>query len=557
MAKPRIAEKSMERLEKIKKQHEDNRKRYDEFWRQTARFTNPNMADWNNEPSQRRPDDTVHIYDTTVQKASKTLTDGLQGYSFARNQAWFKYALESTGEKDVSFWSSEESMSDEEASWLQAAERHSYSQLQKSNFYDEGRTFVKCCADFGTAVMTRTDDVYRNIPTYRTEHLKWCYVDENPYGEVDVLFREFWLNPYRAAGQFGPDKLPERIKTAYNEGKLTLFKFIQAILPPDRYDLDVPRKKNKPFYSVYWAEGDQKNPIMDGWYNTKPFFVWRWSRNLDGDVWGVDAPGMMELPTVRQLNGERADFSRISQQTARPPLKATEGLKSRIKFQPQGVTFMRPGEDFTPVPVTGNPEPLLNDMAMLKQSINESYYTDFFLILSQNIERQKTATEVDGIQGEKAALLSSFYGRLTSEFLEPVLEDLFSLELLAGRIPVPPESLQSRDLRIDMISPLAQMQKRYLMLGASQQALAEIAALVQMVQDPAVLDNLNFDQQVRNIADAYGLDKRVVRDMADVERMRQARAEQQAALLQQAQQMEQAKVGADIMGKLPKEGGPQ
>lgn len=539
--KPKIAVESFKRLTKVKEQLVQDRKRYDTVWKEAARFINPNMSDWNDEPNQTKPEDNAHIYDTTVQKASQNLTDGIQGYSFSRNQAWNTIALED-----------EEELTDSEAQWLETAERRINAKLQKSTFYDEGRTFVKCGADFGTAIMMRVDDMNRGVPVYKTQHIKRCYIDENEYGEVDVLFRDFWINAYKAAALFGYENLPERIKTSYDNVDMKLFKFTQAILPPDRYDLDVPRSKVKPFYTLYWADIDQNNPIMDDGYPIKSFFVWRWSRNLDGDVWGVDAPGMLMVPEVKMLNTMRADYSRLLQLAARPPIKATQQLQNKIKFTPNGVTYLPAGQDFTPAIVTGRVDAISEDIQDIRRTINESYYNDFFLILSQNIEKDKTATEVSGLQGEKAAILSAFYGRLTSEFLEPVLEDIFSLELNTGGLPIPPDSLREKDLRIDMISPLAMMQKRYLIIGASQQALAEIFALAQA--SPTVLDNLDLDVHVRNIADAYGLDKRVVRDLVDVEKLRQARNNAQQALLNQQMQLEQAKVGADIVSKIPNEG---
>jgi hypothetical protein len=510
-------------------------------WKQAAQYINPDM-DWNEEPdAAQKPEDTAHIYDTTAIKASNTLADGIQGYSFARNQAWFKTALE-----DI------ENMSGDETAWLQNAEKTMYRQTQKSNFYDEGRAFVKCCADFGTAIMTRTDDILRRIPTYKTQHLKFCCIDENRYGEVDVLFRDFWIDAYKAASIFGVDKLPKNIKDAYEKGNMKLWKFTQAILPVDRYDIDIHRPQSKDFYTVYWSGIERDKPIMDGYYELKPFFAWRWSRNLDGGVWGSSSPGIMELPDIKQANSVRADYSRIVQQMGRPPIKATEGLNARINLRPNGVTSLRPGEDFALVPVTGNPQGLGDDLERLHKAINEAYYTDFFLILSQNIEKQKTATEVAGIQGEKAALMSAFYGRLSAEFLEPMLEDLFSLELLSGRIPRPPESLlqQERRIRLDMISPLAQMQRRYLMLGSSQQAIAEIAGLAKL--NPQIIDNLNLDQQARNIAEAYGLDKTVVLDMADVMRMRQARAQAQQQEMARQQQLQGLDVGSKALANVSK-----
>jgi hypothetical protein len=513
----------------------------DERWKQTARYINPDMT-WNEEPDAvQKPEDNSVIYDNTAIKASNILADGIQGYSFARNQAWFKAALE-----DV------EDMSNKENAWLQYAEKVMYRQTQKSNFYDEGRTFVKCCADFGTAIMTREDDVIRGIPSYKTQHLKNCTIDENAFGEIDVLFRGIWIDAFKAASIFGIKNLPENIKEAYEKGNMKLWKFTQAIIPADRYDLDIDHPQNKYYYTVYWAEIEKEKAIIDGYYQLKPFFCWRWSRNLDGGVWGSNSPGTMELPDIKQANSVRSDLSRLEQQMGRPPIKATEGLVGRINLKPNGVTSVRQGEDFQFINSVGDPKGMIDDLSRLQQSINEAYYTDFFLILSQNMAKQKTATEVAGIQGEKAALMSAFYGRLSAEFLEPLLEDLFSIELLSGRIPRPPESLWSmnRQLRIDMISPLAQMQRRYLMLGSSQQAITEITALAQL--NPQILDNINFDQQARDIADAYGMDKRIIYDMADVQRIRQARAQAQEQAMARAQQLQGLEVGSKALANVSK-----
>jgi hypothetical protein len=492
--------------------------------------------DWSEEPERtQKAEDVRHIYDTTAVKASNTLADGIQGYSFARNQAWFKIGLE-----DI------DDLNSEEGAWLSYAEKEMYAQLQKSNFYDEGRTFVKYCADFGTAVLTREDDVVRRIPSYKAQHLKNCCLDENQYGEADVLFIDFWIDAFKAGAVFGEKRLPRTMKDARGRGDLKLWKFTQAILPVDKYDLDIEHPEYKRFYTVYWADIEKDKALLDGYYQLKPFFAWRWARNLDGGVWGAESPGLNMLPNIKQANSMRADYSRMVQQMGRPPIKATEGLNGRINLHPNGVTTVRPGEDFALVAGVGNPSGVMQDLAMIQQAINEAYYTDFFLILSQNIQKQKTATEVAGIQGEKAALMSAFYGRLAAEFLEPMLEDLFSLELLSGRIERPPESLLERggkSMRIDMISPLAQMQKRYVTLGESQQAIMAIAQLAQI--NPQVLDNLNLDQEVRDIAEAYGLDKRVVYEVEQVMQKRQQQAQAAAAQQQAVQQMQ----GMEIQSK--------
>jgi hypothetical protein len=539
---PRIAKGSLERLQKIQKQIKENRSEIERLWRDTARYINPSM-DWNEEPSQtQKTEDTRHIYDTTAVKASNTLADGIQGYSFARNQAWFKLSIEEGGD-----------LTTEESAWLTYAEKEIYAQFQKSTFYDEGRQFVKYGADFGTAIMTREDDITRRIPTYRTQHLKNCCIDENRYGEADALFIDFWRDAFKAAAIFGEERLPRPVRDARDNGKLGLWKFTQAIFPVDKYDMDIEKPGYKRFYTVFWADIEKDKALLDGYYQLKPFFVWRWARSLDGGVWGAESPGLNMLPNIKQANSMRADYTRMVQQMGRPPIKATEGLNGRINLNPNGVTTIRPGEDYQLVTGVGNPSGVLQDLALIQKAINEAYNTDFFLILSQNIEKQKTATEVAAIQGEKAALMSAFYGRLASEFLEPVLEDIFSLELLSGRIERPPDSLLGRggqSLRIDMVSPLAQMQKRLLTLGGSQQAIMEIAALAQL--NPGILDNLDLDREARDIADAYGLDKRVLKEEEAVAAERAARARQQQDMQQQAMRLQTMDVGSKALANASK-----
>jgi hypothetical protein len=539
--KPRITKEGLERLIKIHEQIKENRKGMEGRWKEIAQYVNYEM-NWGEEPDgKQKPEDTARIYDSTAAKASNTLADGIQGYSFARNQAWFKVALEGVEEMD-----------EEESEWLQLVEKRMYRQIQRTNFYEEGRVFVKCCADFGTAVMTREDDVARMMPVYKTQHLNRCAIDENSFGEADVLFREFWMDAFKAAETFGEDRLTKGIKEAYDSGKMRQWKFTQAILPVGRYGIETGKPpEGKTYYTVYWADVDREKAVSDGYYQLKPFFCWRWSRNMDGGAWGSGNPGSTSLSDIKQANSVRGDLSRLEQQMGRPPLKATEGLNGRINLRPNGVTSLRPGEDFAYMQNIGNPQGMMDDLQRLQKAINEAYYTDFFLILSMNMEKQKTATEVAGIQGEKAALMSAFYGRLTSEFLEPLLEDLFLLEIAAGRAPLPPERLMRPEaLRLDMISPLAQMQRRYLSLGSGQQAVGEILALAQA--SPQILDNLDLDRQARIIADAYGMDKRVIKDEEEVGRMRKERARQEAEMRQSAMQMQGLDVGAKAMGNMAK-----
>jgi len=549
-ATPRISVESLDVLYQIRGQLIEEREQIIPTWKEIAQHCNPLLADWNFESEiQTTLPDMKVVYDNTAMKASGRLADGIQGYSFSRSSAWNRLATE------------DESLMDrtDVSSYLQRSEIGLYNQWAKSSFYDEGRSFIRIGADFGTAIMFRTNNVVRGIPQYQVLHLKRCCIMEDENGEVDTLFRDLWLTPFDAVAMFGYEALPVIIQDAYRNNDTTRKMFTQFIFPLDKFDLDIDARSTKgmPFYSVYVADCDHRKAIREGGYEVKPFFVWRWSRNPDGSVWGIDCPGMLEISNVMMLSGMRKDYHRMIQLRARPPLKATEQLQGRLNLTPSGVTWMRAGEDYGAGMLIGDTKGILEDMSLLQKGVNESYHTELFLVLTQNIQRTKTATEVEGLRGEQAAMLTAFFGRLGAEFLEPVTEDLFQLEIDAGRAPPAPRVLGGQRIKIDLVSPLAQLQKRYLLLDNTRQALNEIFTLAQI--DKTALDPVNLEAYVRSIGKYYNIDRNVLRDVYEVQKIRAARQKQQEAMLKAQMQMKAAELQSKVYGatsKAPEAGSP-
>jgi hypothetical protein len=239
------------------------------------------------------------------------------------------------------------------------------------------------------------------------------------------------------------------------------------------------------------------------------------------------------------------DKFRLSQLTARPPIKRTEGLL--VNFVPGGLIDVRAGQDFQPQPVTGNLAWLTDDIEKMKEATRETYYSDFFLVLTENIDRMKTATEVAGLQDEKSALLSSFFGRLATEFLEPVLEDLFASEIKFRKLEAPPSGIADSELAVDFVSPLAMIQKRAHELSTTKAFMAEILPLAEV--RPDILDKVDLDQYVNVVAEAGSVNQKVIRKDQDVADIRKARADLQMQMAKQQMELEAAKTGADVYAK--------
>lgn len=539
-----VTEKQMEAIASLYKKLQEYRAVYEGQWGEIIRYLAPSYASarTTGEPGREPAPDFKDLFDTTAIYASNILADGLQGYAFGRNVAWFRLRFE---QKD-------QSNNKLHKEYLQAVEKHLYDQLDKSNFYDEARAFLRCGADFGTSIMTMEHDASRGIPVFHSLHPGMYVIEENRYGEVAVLIRRFWLSQNEAIEMFGEDKLPRQI-TQNKDDVSTLYEFCQYIAPDTRIKVDVAGTDS--YVSIYWSTEDAKKPVKEERFEHKPFFAWRWAKNPCGSPWGVDNPGMVELPNIKMLQSLKQDQLRLSQLQARPPIKRTEGL--RVNFTPSGFTDITPGADFAPVQVVGNLAWTENQIALYRQQIDASYHKDFFLALMSNLERVKTATEVNALMDEKSAIMSSFFSRLSHEFIEPILEAVYDLEMQAMRTPAPPLSLPKQMLRIDYVSPLSMIQKRALTFNTTKQFLAELLSIAEL--NPAVFDKVNLDRYVEVAGEGYNVDEKIIKSDKEVAAIRAARAQLQQQQLNFQNQVEATKAGAQgysAASKAPEKGSP-
>jgi hypothetical protein len=481
------------------------------------------------------------LYDTTGIEASNIAADGLQGYAFGRSIAWFRLQFENKMLMEVHA----------NKKWLEKQERKIYAQLDKSNYYDESRAFVKCGFDFGTSVMTLDEDKKRNIPIFHTLHPGTYVIDENQHGEVDTLIRDFYLSKEEAIDKFGEENIPDKMRKSQNIGELYMFS--HYIGPNNKIKLDVPGEDE--YISLYWADIDKDKPVEAKRFEKKRFFAWRWAKNPCGSPWGVDSPGMVQISNIKMLQSICSDQVRLSQLQGRPPIKKTAGLQ--INFYPSGMTDLKPGEDFQPQNVTGNLSWTEQRIQMLQQQVRSSYYVDFFLALMTSQDKNKTATEVQALQDEKSAIMASFFSRLAHEFIEPVLEAIYELEMESRRLDKPPAGMDKQNINIDFISPLTMLQKRAQGLNTTKQFLSEILGISEIYLP--ILDKVDFDEYAELAGEAYSVDNRVIREDDKVRDIRAQRAQMQADQLKRQQAIEAAKVQNDAIAKgskAPEKGSP-
>ena len=160
-----------------------------------------------------------------------------------------------------------------------------------------------------------------------------------------------------------------------------------------------------------------------------------------------------------------------------------------------------------------------------------------------------TATEVMELQGEKASALSDMVVSLNGP-LQKIVQRSFNLLLRQGKIPPPPDSLRESGARmkVDLIGPLAQAQKKYHEANGIAQGLS-LAGGVAQIAGPAALDAVDFDRLIKTGLEMAGVSQNVIREDEDIAAIRQARAQAEAQARRQALALEQQK---NILGNFNK-----
>jgi hypothetical protein len=168
-----------------------------------------------------------------------------------------------------------------------------------------------------------------------------------------------------------------------------------------------------------------------------------------------------------------------------------------------------------------------------QERIKSVFFSDLFFLLAQSDNRQKTATEIIASQRENLRLLGPIIERLNPDFLRIVIARCYDLENQAGRLPPPPEEIQGLDIKVEIISLIAQAQ-RLTVVTPIEQLAGMVASMSQIW--PEVTDKFNADQAVDELAEALGIPSGIVNSDEVVQEIRR----QQDIALQQQQQLEQA-----------------
>lgn len=479
------------------------------------------------------------IFDSTAIDANETLSSSMQGSLTSPSTMWF-----SIGFRD------DELNDDQDAQeWLEECSKRMYRALQDSNFDLESAEFYLDLTSFGTSVIfeeaeSEDPDDWKGLD-FQAAPVRDCYFEMDHKNQVLRFYRQYQWTALQIVDKFGKSKTPEIVlKTlARTDSNDTRFQVVFCVY--ERMD----KKANKETTSILaaserpygwkWILHKDGSQIGDeGGYYEQPAFVARW-RKTSGSQWGY-SPAHICLSDILTLNELTEETLEALGKVVDPSTITTErNLMSDLDLGRGGLTVVKDIDDIKSYESKARFDVGELRIDRMQESIRRAFRVDQ---LQMKESPAMTATEVNARYQEMQKLLGPTLGRLTSDYLDPLINRTFKIMYRANQLPEIPESVKEAgaELDVEYIGPLPRAQRQEV-VQSTNQWMANTAGLAEIV--PEILDIPDFDMIARDSAKLSGIPAKYLKSKEAVTKVRKDRQEQQAA----AMQAEQAKAEGEAM----------
>lgn len=442
--------------------------------------------------------------------------------------------------------------------WFEMATKllFKYRYAPAGNFAAQNQNSYEGLGAFGTAGMfvdQFESATLRRGLRYKSIPLGELFIMENHQGLVDGFVRWFRLTPRQVMQKWGPDWFPEVLRTPLEANSQNQYDFLHVVKPRSDFERGRLDARGKPYGSWYISMEGRCLMAPPGGYTTFPIAISRYTQT-PGEVYGR-SPAMMVLPALKTLNAQKRTFLKQAHRAADPVLLTADDGLIGVDLRPGALNkggVSSAGQELVKVLPTGNIQISKEAMAEEKSLINDAFLVTLFQILTET--PQMTATEVIERTNEKGILLAPTVGRQQSEYLGPMVDRELDLLAQQGLLPPMPPRLREAqgEYQVVYTSPLSRAQRAQEAAGFMR-TLEGIKELVNITQDPSLLDSFDFDVAIPAIAEIQGVLPSWMADDDKIAAKRQARAKQQQqqqaiqAMPSQAAMMKaqavQAKVG--------------
>jgi hypothetical protein len=416
--------------------------------------------------------------------------------------------------------------------------------LNRSNFYDQMFPSYKSSGVYGTSLLFEEEDIKDGARFYNMP-LKQVVFTEDAKGRATEFYLDFEYSARQAANRWGVEALAtemqEEIKANRDQKKHS---FVLYISTRDIREVQKQDKKNLPIQAL-WIDKKNKKIVEESGYHEMPAMVHRFDKR-PFLPWGF-SPAMKALPFARLLNAVAKTNLRAMMKHTDPPVALpSNAFILPFNQNPRAVNYYKKDSmDKNSVFAfanQGDPQIGLNAVEYYSNKVKTLMFHDTFLGFS-GITKGMNNPEVYERINEKMTMLGPAVGRYLAEVLNPIVQRTIGILLRKGRLPeIPDEMLEDPGYEIDFVGSLAQAQRRS-ELNTLITGLTMVGNMAQY--SPDVLDKLNVDKVTDEVWAITGAPVKVLRDDAEVQKIREGRAEEQLQAQQMQTAMMAAKAGAD------------
>jgi Bacteriophage head to tail connecting protein len=409
--------------------------------------------------------------------------------------------------------------------------KHRYAPI--GNFAANNANQYTSLGAFGTANMfvDQAEDAAGNkVLGLRYKHvpLGEMFLVENHQGLIIGFIRWFRLTAAQAKQKF-PDSFPMTLQSALDTNSQYPYNFLHFVMPNENRDPKALDHTRHAFRSVY-ASIEGKAILEKGGYRKLPIASSRYEQT-PGELYGR-SPAMMVLPALKTLNAQKAVFLKVGHRQGDPVLlTADDGLVDGVSLRPGALVkggVSSEGKPLVHVLPSGEIQTTKEMMDEEKGLVNDAFLVSLFQILEET--PQMTATEVIERINEKGILIAPTLGRQQSEYLGPLIDRELDLLTQMRLLPPMPPALREAMGGYDVVytSPLSRQARAQEAAGFIR-TLESVKELVNITQDPSLLDPFDFDTAIPEIADIQAVPVTWMADDRQIAQKRQNRAKQQAA----------------------------
>ena len=512
-------------------------------WRELSDWIAPHRGILNSEDmapnGERRNKD---AFTSTAQIALGKGASGITSGMTPRNISWFEPDFE------------EEELIEASGAraYLDAIDLRMKATLERGGFYQAIHAFNTDLLWAGCA-MLYAESSEQTILRFECLQVGTYAVQLDVDGGVESVYRTLAMSPMKIASVFGKSAMSEDLQKKLERQPYELVRVYQLVRPREWRDPQKIDKKNMPYQSVYWTDNAEK-VLHEGGYHEMPFFFAVWH---EGNTPYGTGPGDVALNDSRQIDKmERSKLLGLGKLVG-PPVQADSSLKGVLKLGQNEINYVDGDKTIRPIlemtQFAHAIQYLQGEIQTVSQRLEQELMASVFASVPfDQRPKDMSATEFLERKRETMQQLGPVMSAYEPHVLMPVLHRVANTLDREGLLPPPPQSLWGVPLAIkmDFISPMANA-LRQTGAEATRALLNEVLMLAQA--DPNVLDKIDLDQCVDEMAYGFGASGKVVRADDDVQKIREMKAQQQMQMMQMQQMQAEAQANnanAGAIGQL-------